>query len=109
MEMNGLKPSRSGGDDDGFESIDGEEVKQAKRDAAADNTGLGRFLLSEVTGAVGVVAALGGFGQNRGPKGIRGASKEEETTKVVVRKRLPHRQTTTEKQTGPKLQVRIRA
>ncbi len=106
MEMNDLKPSRAGGDDDGFESIGGEEVEQARRDAAADSTGLGRFLLSGVSGAVGAVASLGGFGQKSGPEGTRGASKEEETTKVVVREPLPHKQTTTEKQTGPKLLVR---
>ena len=92
MEMNDL---RAGGDDDGFESIGGEEVEQARRDAAADSTGLGRFLLSGVSGAVGAVASLGGFGQKRGPEGTREASKEEDTTEVVVsREPLPHKQTT---------------
>ncbi len=93
MEINDLKPSRAGVDDDD-DFLEGEEVERAKRDVAADDTGLlglDMFLLSGVYGAVGAVASLGGFGQKSGPEGTRGASKEEEeTTKVVVRKPLPH-------------------
>ncbi len=110
-----LKLSRAG-DDNEFESIEDEGFERAKRAAAdtdikIDSTGLGRFLLSGVTGAVGAVASLGGFGQKRGPEGTRGAS--EETTLFVVRESVPHKQTrsttpwSTEKRTGPKLQVRI--
>ncbi len=105
LELSNLKPKSTGCGYDNFEELQGEEVELAKRDATADNTGLGRFILKRVTGAVGAVASLGGFGQKSGPEGTAGPGKKE-TTKIVVKEPQSHKQTTAEKQIRPQLQVR---
>ncbi len=105
-ELSNLKPKSTGCDNDDFEELQGEEVELAKRDATADSTGFGRFLIRGVSGAYSAVASFsGGFGQKSGPEGTAGPGKKE-ATKVVVREPQSHRQTTAEKQTRPQLLVR---
>ncbi len=101
LELSNLQHKSTGCDDQGFEHLQGEEVEQAKRDATADSTGLGRLFIRGVTGAVGVVASLGGYGQKSGPEGTAGPGKKE-ATKVIVKEPQSH---TVEKRTGPQPQV----
>ncbi len=104
-ELSYLKPKSTGCDNNDFEELQDEEVEQAKRDATADSTGLGRFLFRGVTGAVdAAVASFGGFGRKNGPDGTAGPGKKETTT-IVVKEPQSHKQTTAEKRTGPQFQV----
>ena len=94
MCLSKLELMSTGCDDDNYEALQGEEVELAKRDATVDSTGFGRSFIRGVTGAVGAVASLGGFGQKNGPEGA-----------TKIKEPQSHRQTTAEKRTGPQLHV----